>query len=807
MACLEVRALRRAEVNAGSQPVRNLATNPSFETLTGSSTTVRTNLCAYPNMSATGSAVTVRTNRIINPLCNSGWNTRWSGGGTASTAYTFPTGANPAGTSQYVRKTWTAGGGITNGDCGFDNAATARIPVTAGGIYTLSGYLRPSVGDKLGNCSIYWEDAAGVFLTRTYSNNVTMTANQWTQVSMTATAPANAAKAYMAIDIATGGATLWQSGDTLDMCGPLFELGPLGTFFSGGTTATADFTYLWTGTVNASSSQEQGVLVSGWSNKWFGSGGGAGVAYKHSTDSPIDGPYFRKVWIVANPTGSQDTGFSPSADIAVTAGKTYTFSVYARSSVSQHMSIFVTWKDSGGATISTTSGTDLGTLTPNTWQRFSITLTAPALTTTVIPSFGPYINAIAMPAGATLDFDQCLIEEGTLGSFFTGNYPASGDFTYTWAGTANASASYRRGLTFVGNTNGGATAIASTDWKGSGGTYSARLTPSSSITFDTWFAVHGDTGAFRMGMEPGKTYTATATSRLTGAQSGTLSPYARMIKFFYKLADGTYTSAWSTAAPNSAGVTKHSVTVTLPVDSTEAFVRLMNGASAGNGEVWWDDFMLVEGSSAPDYVDGTKPFSKWDGTANASTSVGYPQQLLDIAGKPDLEQIGVGLSTNPTVDGFVARTVYVVYETLNTNDTSWQTPFYYGNAAPTVGLTMQTAAAGNFTMSPRLDFTSGGDVNKGFNFPNGRTLSRRHVLAMSFNQGLTTMAAHGDGTALTGLTGINPGSVGWTSGQLRNYDRTDIKTIYSMIFYAEHDTTTRLAISRYLGNKYGANVA
>jgi hypothetical protein len=214
--------------------------------------------------------------------------------------------------------------------------------------------------------------------------------------------------------------------------------------------------------------------------------------------------------------------------------------------------------------------------------------------------------------------------------------------------------------------------------------------------------------------------------------------------------------------------------------------------------------MLVEGTYAGEYVDGSKPLAKWDGTANNSTSAGYPPSLWDIAGPPTLEKIGVGNTTNPVVDGFVARTVYIVYEVIDPN-ASWQTPVYYGSNAPTDGITFQTAATGSLSLSPRLDFASGGgDINKGQTLGNARQV-KRHVVAAAFNQGLTVVNYSNNGINV-GPQVLNPGTVGWTSGQLRNMNPSTIKPIYSAVYYVEHDNATRQAISRYLGNKYGANV-
>jgi hypothetical protein len=345
--------------------------------------------------------------------------------------------------------------------------------------------------------------------------------------------------------------------------------------------------------------------------------------------------------------------------------------------------------------------------------------------------------------------------------------------------------------------------IHSTDWVASG-TKSVRVI-SKYNGLDSYTTIGGDAGAFRLGMQPGKTYTIMAKVRLAAPLTGALQPnrWGRPVVF---VQGGGYSEYAANAPTNDIGVYDVRRTFTIAPNATEAFIRLYNGTSTGNGDVWYDNVMLVEGEYTGDYIDGTKPFAKWDGTVDSSFSVGYPPQLLDIAGSPTLDQVGAGSTANPVVNGFTARTLYAVYEVIDTT-TSWQVPFMYGSGAPNDGFTLQTAATPSTSMSPRWDFaTGGGDVNRGFALGGGRNPRRVHVFAVALNQGLTVSNMTMDGVAAGPLT-TNPGTYGWPSGQLRNYSLPSIRALRSMVFYTEHDAATRLAISRYLGNKYGAYVA
>lgn len=775
--------MRRSQIDAGSQPVRNAATNPSFETLTGGVAVTRTNLCPYPNMTATGAATTVRTNHCINPR---GVNAYSGYGAQTITANVTGFPANPDGFTIANRVSYTDGQG---------NPGVMLVnPVTSGQIYTVQAWIyHESVAPTPGTGGFAQQSIASM------GSPPPMTVGVWQKVTWTYTPTATNGIGFRISGQSGGSGSFLITGVMVEAAGYVSP------FFDGTTTATADFTYNWTGTANASTSQEQGVLVAGWSLRWFGSTGGSGVGYKHSVDAPMDGPYFRKVWKTANTGAALDTGFSATAPFTgIVAGRTYTISAYTRSSEAQHVTIFVEWRDASGALISTVGQTDLGTLTPNVWRKFQNTLIAPTGAVSVNPIIGPYIGAIPMPAGATFDFDLVQIDEGAGGSFFTGSYPAAGDFTYVWTGTANASTSQQRGSAFAGPSNGGLASISSTDWC-STGTKSARLIPTNSTVTDTWIGVHGDTGAFRMGMQPGKTYTASAAMRLLTPQTGTLSGFARRIMFFYRNAAGSYISSMSTQAPNTVGVTKHSVTVTIPTDATEAFVRLMNGASAGNGDVWWDDFMLVEGAYTGDFIDPARnTFSKWDGAANASTSVGYPPQLLDIAGKPAMDWATIGVSAEPVVGAYDARTIYFVYESYG-QPNNYQQIASYG-VANSNGLNLQTSVIGNLSLAPRLDFPEG-EANRTLGGLSTMRTTRRHVVAFAFRQGVDQALYCGDGGPDFTIASLVVGS-GWTNGRVSlNSIANDCQGLRALVYYADHDRATRLAISRYLGNKYGASVA
>jgi prepilin-type N-terminal cleavage/methylation domain-containing protein len=157
------------------------------------------------------------------------------------------------------------------------------------------------------------------------------------------------------------------------------------------------------------------------------------------------------------------------------------------------------------------------------------------------------------------------------------------------------------------------------------GLSSLKLT-ANNASADSFVSLGGDIGSFRLGMEAGKTYTVSATVRLTSPQSGTLATNARRIVAFHSIPGGNPPNPQtsSSGAANAAGVTRQSLTFTVPPEATAAWIRLHNGASSGGGAVWWDSIMFTEGSSQPNYADGSTQGWIWNGTPHESTSTGSP---------------------------------------------------------------------------------------------------------------------------------------------------------------------------------------
>lgn len=308
-------------------------------------------------------------------------------------------------------------------------------------------------------------------------------------------------------------------------------------------------------------------------------------------------------------------------NIPIAPGGQVTISAYFRTSnASAIMTLAYKFADATGTAISGGGAAAQTPLVQNAWTRVS-------QTTVVAPAGAAWVyftaecaGAFTMAVGDTLDATGLLVEASpVLGAYLDGTLAATGDFTYAWAGIANASQSKMSGvglsgLGTVGSSN--AACIQSTDWA-AGGAKSARVIPIAASN-DSYVPV--DPAVLTPYL--GKTFTLVGTIRITAAQTGTLNANARMLAILGTGGAGPMLNAKSAAAPNVPGVYTLAVTAAIPSDITYLTFRGYNGASAGNGDVWWDDLMIVPGTYAGPYRDGSSPGWSWDAAANASASRG-----------------------------------------------------------------------------------------------------------------------------------------------------------------------------------------
>lgn len=270
---------------------------------------------------------------------------------------------------------------------------------------------------------------------------------------------------------------------------------------------------------------------------------------------------------------------------------------------------------------STTGQASFGTLSvPVGESEFVLSGTSSA--TAPLSTSGFTLVMTTAGVGATLEVVATLEQSNIAPNIFNGatqDVPDS-DLTSSWTGTAHASTSLLTGLTPTGTSGGAAdrgAQVSSTQWV-SHGSRSVRIIPRTSTT-----STYSQTNF--TGLTPGQVYTVYGAIRLTAPLTGTLvGSQARSIT---ANDNGDPVITFTQTAPNAAGV--YPVRGTFTALNAAHSIRLYNGASAGNGEVWWDDFMLVEGVYTGAYFDGSLTDTHvagvttdyaWTGTADASMS-------------------------------------------------------------------------------------------------------------------------------------------------------------------------------------------
>jgi hypothetical protein len=652
-------------------------------------------------------------------------------------------------------------------------ATTNSIVLKPSTTYTVSYYVYSM--DARTACYV---DVAAPNLNLNRVGSKSVPASTWTRISGTFTTPDTVnGSANLYLHHAGGPATI---GSTVYVdCVLLEESNTLNQYYEG----SSDFTYAWTGVAHASTSVQRGTAVSRVNSE---------RSYGISTTRNGD----KVVRVIPATKGNGQTPYIgtdvfinlASQPVQLKAYTTYTLvsTIILESPLSSGIAkwrVNIDGLDQYSPVFPNTVGEWTQYWQFNTGSNASIAFFRFMPGPSGVPG---YTNEVILK-------NVMIVEGPYSGKYFDGTTPAEIDFSYFWTGTAHGSTSYRRGTGVSGYTTGNSLAVQSSEWSASG-SKSIRITPTTQFSTSSLIISSPI-------LEKGKTYTVLATRRLTAPLTGTLSAYAGAI-ISVQTGIGTY---YSPFLPNVAGVAQARLVFKYDENAGASTLRLGHGGAEGSGDVWWDNLTIVEGEYLGDHISGDNPYSKWEGTAKASTAIGYPQQFLDIAGKPTREQIGVGTlaNTNPAPD-MGPRTIYIVYQTFG-YASAYQNPGYYG-LTTTGRVAVQTQNSGQNQMGVRIDFP-GGEFNRVLVMQNGTRTPGVHVIAITVEDGCTVARTCCDGGTDVVATGINPGS-GWSGDQMAvSVAQSETAGVRTIVFNAQHDRATRIALSRYLGNKYGANVA
>lgn len=507
------------------------------------------------------------------------WANRWFGSSGGS-GYTYRSGGTGMNGGYSFRKVWTT----ANTSSSLDVGISIQVSVTEGSTYTSSIYQKSSIDQSL-TCFVQWLDKTGATISST-SKPVTATpANTWVRGSTTVTAPAGATSAWFIFGPYTNSVAM-PAGSYIDWDWAMVEESPVLRVYQDGTAAApGDFTYGWAGTINNSASQQKGVPVTGY--------GQLNAIITQSTDWVGGGSKSLRV----TPTSTISKDSCAAVTFSMVTGKTYTFSVMCRvenvqpgtpDTRARRVAIY----HSGTVVYSNTA--------PNAIGSYPLSVTFTVTDAAQYQSIRLY-NGVYAGEG-DIWWDNLLIEEADhVMPYFDGSTTAAQDVTHAWSGTAHASTSLMRvSLPSLVSNSGARYGMLSTEWaaRGSKSVKVSHLFAAGGTNNDQFAEIHNMISG---GLTANTTYTISGTCRTTQVLGGTLSSVA--MQFLLNMG-GNIPITYKQTKPNTAGVSRVVGTFTTGASTSINFLRIMSGASYGNGDVWWDELCLEEGATDGSYFDG-----------------------------------------------------------------------------------------------------------------------------------------------------------------------------------------------------------
>lgn len=321
-------------------------------------------------VSATGALVTLNTGTtphglsvgqtiIIAGLTAAGYNT--SNTTTTVTAVPSPTSFTYANT--------TTGAISTAGTVAVFNPVLWGIPVTAGTVYTYSIYSRAATTLRSISLTTNWYDKDGKYLSLSGPANTNNSTSAWTRITQTnITAPTNAVYAVPQVTINSAGA-----GEVHYFDAAQFNVGSTALTFAD---ARRIDLYLKANRINSVINPSFETNSSAWTTTGT-------TSFSRVSGGAITGSSWSGQ-LLANASTSTLT---PSSTIAVIAGNPYALSAYVKGSNADTVTLSVVWKNAGGTTLQTDTGS-------------AVTLTTSFVRASLIPVSGSTTQMIA-PATAT----------------------------------------------------------------------------------------------------------------------------------------------------------------------------------------------------------------------------------------------------------------------------------------------------------------------------------------------------------------------------------------------------------------------
>lgn len=775
----------------------------------------------------------LRTNLALNPQANSG--TSWGTMGTAAGSTSFGNTEQALNGSASIKRTLTAAG-----NTGFK--ALVRGGFVEGDTLSWSLWVRPTVRDMTFHA--YWERSTP-YTGGTAGAAVLCPVNQWTEVTgtltMTATQVAGTTFGFGAL------CTSAVAGDIYHVDMALVEKSAtLGTYFDGASVSNSVTAYGWRGNANDSASYAYDPeLTPGWSGSGDNSTSRLYVPNVENWAQAVNAGIYRTANQGA-PIGSYAAavvtrGFSGDGiylgDITITAGMSYTSSAWIKiTDTIPTMSSVMRYKDAGGTILTDLGGTIHTSLVVGQWVRVSTTSVAPTNATKLQQMWRIYSSSYTP---TTFYVSGAMVEATpVLGDYFDGSTPAAGDFTYGWNGSINRATSTQWAPNVAGSITTKSTSGAAIDSKFQhyqttfeDGAKGVRYVAPAGTPNSTWRIAGLSTGGWDFNqIKAGGRYTLWFRWRAKGwpTQVST-TPVQISTGGSNNHVVGSFTATNLPPLNDTVGWQEYRRTFTALRDADVSqwiYISLPVTPSATTDGVFEiRDWGLYEGTYTGDPIDGSKPLAKWEGAANASTSIGYPPQLLDIAGAPMAALYTEGTTLAPISGGaFDDCTVYLAYEAYaevaewtsiasiggwngGSADYSTKGAFTYGRRN---GGNLWTSHTRVGTLANSNQSGLGSAVPG----PIQGYKPSRHVVAIQLTDGVNNIRHVLDGgteyaVAIQPGNGIAREAIKMRTG-VSNTDgtaSTAAKGLALLYYPGRHSAATRTAMLRYLGNKYGAAVA
>ncbi len=227
------------------------------------------------------------------------------------------------------------------------------------------------------------------------------------------------------------------------------------------------------------------------------------------------------------------------------------------------------------------------------------------------------LNAAVAVSGGDAGMRDMQVEVGTVAtSYFDGTYsnPAD-DFIFYWAGVVDNSVSYRDAYSVSGYWAGVSAAIQSSLWSDDRAE-SIRIISNYSTTGSAYAEL---TGALTAAEASGRTFTLLATVRTTTTPTSGMAPSISSVS---RIGAGAYLYQVVTAPSTAPGVYQLRLTFSIPVGTTELYLRLYSNVPMGDRDAWFDSIALISGTYTGSYFDGytSSGLVRWDGLPDNSTS-------------------------------------------------------------------------------------------------------------------------------------------------------------------------------------------